>query len=143
MIVLPIYFSIFSLHWLHADLIEHTTNTPIVENVKRELGELTKSLTLILDNPMSSDIKEVWRCQQFSSFQTAFLRTLLNHHKSAHKNEISFPVKYKIESCMFNFNKFKSYYKLVWAQRNSLHSYSLKSIKGIMSWNPRNFSEQE
>lgn len=39
-------------HWTHH-------HTPRVENTKREVDELTKARTLLLNNPMSSGIKNI------------------------------------------------------------------------------------
>ena len=81
--------------------------------------QYTKSRKLFHDSPMSNGIQKVWRCQRCSSFETLFFRTLLNHYNSVHKNEINFSVKFDVESCAFNFNKYNSYYKHVRAHHNS------------------------
>ena len=94
---------------------------------------------MFLDSPVGSGIQKVSRCQRCSSFQTSFLRTLLNHYNSVHKNEINFSVKCDVESCVLNFNKYNSCYKHVRAHHNDIHS--LKSIEGITSTG--NLIEQE
>ena len=64
---------------------------------------------------------------------------MLNHYNSVHKNEINFSLKYDVESCALNFNKYNSYYKHVRAHHNDIHS--LKSIEEITSMG--NLIEQE
>ena len=91
--------------------------------------QYTKSRKLFHDSPVSSGIQKVWRCQRCSSFQTLFLRTLLNHYNSAHKKEINFLVKCDVESCTLKFNKYNWYYEHVRVHHNDIHS--LKSIEGI------------
>ena len=88
---------------------------------------------------MSSGIQQVSRCQKCSSFQTLFLRTLLNHYNSLHKNEINFSVKCDVKSCALNFSTYNSYYKHVRAHHNDIRS--LKSIERITS--PGNLIEPE
>ena len=93
--------------------------------------QYSKSRKLFHDSPISSGIQKVWRCQRCSSFQILFLRTLLNHYNSVHKNDINFSVKGDVKSCARNFNKYNLYYKHVRAHHNDIHS--LKSIEGITS----------
>ena len=93
--------------------------------------QYTKSQKLFHDSPMNNGIQMVWHCQRCSSFQNLFLWTLLNHYNSVHNNEINFSVKYDVESCALNFNKYNSDYKHVRVHYNDIRS--LKSIEGITS----------
>ena len=64
-------------------------------------------------------------------FSNFILEDIAKPVYSVHKNEINFSVKYDVESCALNFNKYNSYYKHVRAHHNDIHS--LKSIEGITS----------
>ena len=114
-------------HWTHH-------HTPRVENTKREVDELTKARTLLLNNPMSSGIKKFDVVNDLHLSKLHFLGTLLNHQKSIHSNEISFLIKCEVESYMFKINNCNLYYKHVRAHHNNLDSYSLSLIGGITIW---------